>query len=75
MLTNYHTHTTFCDGKNTAEELVLQAIDLGFDALGFSGHGYTSQDSTYCMQNIKAYIEEVKRLKENMQKKFKFTLV
>jgi histidinol-phosphatase (PHP family) len=69
MLTNYHTHTTFCDGKNTAEELVLQAIDLGFDALGFSGHGYTSQDNTYCMQNTKAYIEEVKRLKEKYAKK------
>jgi histidinol-phosphatase (PHP family) len=48
---------------------VLQAIDFGFDALGFSGHGYTSQDSTYCMQNTKAYIEEVKRLKEKYAKK------
>ena len=27
MLTNYHTHTTFCDGNNTPEEVVLAAID------------------------------------------------
>ena len=27
MLSNYHTHTTFCDGKNTAEEVVLSAIE------------------------------------------------
>ena len=25
--TNYHTHCTFCDGKNTAEEMVLSAIE------------------------------------------------
>ncbi len=35
---NYHTHTTFCDGTSTAEEQVLQAIELGFFALGFSSH-------------------------------------
>ena len=35
---NYHTHTTFCDGTSTAEEMVQQALDLGFVALGFSSH-------------------------------------
>ena len=25
MLANYHTHTTFCDGKNTPEEIVRYA--------------------------------------------------
>lgn len=34
MLVNYHTHTKFCDGENTPEELVLYAIDKGFDAIG-----------------------------------------
>ena len=23
---NYHTHTRYCDGKNTPEEMVLEAI-------------------------------------------------
>ena len=32
MLTNYHTHTTFCDGQSTVEEVVLTAIEKGFDA-------------------------------------------
>ncbi len=36
--TNFHTHCTFCDGKNTAEEMVLSAIEKGFDILGFSSH-------------------------------------
>ena len=35
---NFHTHTTFCDGSSTAEEMVLQALELGFEQLGFSGH-------------------------------------
>ena len=35
---NYHTHTTFCDGKSTPEEIVLEAIRLGMDTIGFSGH-------------------------------------
>ncbi len=35
---NYHTHTILCDGTNTAEEMVQQALKLGFTHLGFSGH-------------------------------------
>ncbi len=35
---NYHTHTVFCDGKNTAEEMAEAAASLGMTHLGFSGH-------------------------------------
>jgi len=35
---NYHTHTTLCDGTNTAQEMVDRALELGFLHLGFSGH-------------------------------------
>ena len=38
MRTNYHTHTRWCDGKSTAEEVVLAAIEKGFGVLGFSSH-------------------------------------
>ena len=44
-----HTHTTFCDGKNTPEELAEEALRLGCPALGFSGHSYTPFDTSYCM--------------------------
>ena len=30
MKANYHTHTVFCDGKNTPEEIILAAIEKGF---------------------------------------------
>lgn len=35
---NYHTHTTWCDGRDTPEAVVLSAIDKGFEAIGFSSH-------------------------------------
>lgn len=46
---NYHTHTTFCDGKDTPEALVREAQRLGCPELGFSGHSYTFFDESYCM--------------------------
>ncbi len=68
MLTNYHTHTTFCDGKSTVEEVVLSAIEKGFDALGFSGHGYTAFDTSYCMKDTEGYLHEVRRVAEKYKK-------
>ena len=65
-LQNLHTHSTFCDGKYSLEEMVKGAIEKGFHSLGFSGHGYTSWWSEYCMteEGTKQYKEEIKRLKE-----------
>ena len=37
---NLHTHTIYADGKNTPEELVLAALEKGFDSIGFSEHSY-----------------------------------
>ncbi len=63
---NLHTHSTFCDGKDTPEEMVRAAIDLGMETLGFSGHSYTSFDSSYCMslEKTEAYRREIDRLRE-----------
>ena len=63
MLCNLHTHTTFCDGHDTAEEMVKVAIEKGFSTLGFSGHGFTTTEEDYCMQDTKAYMNEIFRLK------------
>jgi len=38
LKTNYHTHTTFCDGAESAEDMAKAALTKGFDILGFSGH-------------------------------------
>ena len=54
---NFHTHTTFCDGADTPEEMVDRALALGFSALGFSGH----MDPEVSM-DWDAYSAEVRRL-------------
>ncbi|WP_317856146.1 histidinol-phosphatase [Chakrabartyella piscis] len=63
---NFHTHTTFCDGKESVEAMVLAAIDKGFTALGFSGHSYTDFDLDFCMQKegISDYLKEVEAMKD-----------
>ena len=43
---NYHTHTTWCDGKDTPEAVVAAAIDKGFSAIGFSSHSMLPEDDT-----------------------------
>jgi len=35
---NYHTHTTWCDGADTPEAVVMSAIAKGYEAIGFSSH-------------------------------------
>ncbi len=44
MKSNYHTHTTWCDGRNTPREMVEAALGKGFDTLGFSSHSMLPQD-------------------------------
>lgn len=64
-LQNLHTHTTFCDGKNTAEEMVQAAVAAGMTAIGFSGHSYVEGDSTTMSPDATAaYRTEVLRLRE-----------
>ena len=74
MKCNLHTHTVFCDGVNTPEEMVMSAIDKGLVSFGFSGHGYTSFDFSYCMKNTEEYINEVLRLKEKFKDKIQVYL-
>ena len=61
-----HTHTNFCDGKNTPEEMIVAAIQKGMDCIGFSAHSYTIFDQSYCMsqQNTERYKQEIGRLKK-----------
>lgn len=61
----FHNHTTFCDGKSTAEEMVRAAVAAKCPSLGFSGHSYTRFDESYCMSKAgtEAYQAEIARLK------------
>ena len=62
---NVHSHTTFVDGRNSAEEMVQAALALGFHTLGFSEHGHADYDD--CSMSVEqepAYRAEVRRLRE-----------
>lgn len=62
---NLHTHTCYCDGKDTPLEMVQKAMELGFCALGFSGHGFSVYDEEFCMSQdaVLRYREEILQLK------------
>ena len=66
MIFDLHTHTSFSDGVNTPEEMILGAIGLGLDTVGISDHSYTSFDLECCMkaEDISVYKAELARLKE-----------
>ena len=59
MTANYHTHTFFCDGKASAEDMARQAVNLGFEHLGFSGHV-----DIHPKMDIPAYQAEIRRLQK-----------
>ena len=63
---DFHTHTTFCDGKNTAQEMAAAALQKGMTALGFSGHVYLPEGTEWCMsrENMELYRREIARLQE-----------
>ena len=66
-----HTHTTYSDGKNTPEEMILAAAYEGLDTIGISDHSYTSIDESYCIKKdkIAEYAAEISALKEKYRGK------
>lgn len=61
-----HMHTTYCDGKDSAEAMVISAIENGLAFAGISGHSFTPHDPSYCMsrEGTRNYIEEIRGLKD-----------
>ena len=74
-LSNYHTHTLYCDGKDSPEELVREALRLGCPELGFSGHAYVPFDDC-CMtrQGTLEYQREIRTLQEKYRDQIKIYL-
>ncbi len=73
---NLHTHTVFGDGKNTVEEMVLAAIDLGCDGIGFSEHSFIEDQTDWTMEKTQSedYISEVLRAKEKYKDRIEILL-
>lgn len=71
ILSDFHTHTSFCDGKHSPEEMVLYAIEKGMKALGFSMHAFVEFDLDVYSDSaaLYEYKKEVARLKEKYKDK------
>lgn len=62
---NFHTHTVYCDGKDTPGEMAEKACSLGFFALGFSGHCDPAFSGCgMSPENTRAYRRDIAALKE-----------
>ena len=69
-----HAHTTYCDGKNTVEEMVRTASELGCHTIGFSGHAYIKvfdwvEDWCMTLENEKKYQQDVRAVAEKYKDK------
>ena len=66
---DFHTHTTFSDGANSSEEMVLAAIEKGMTSIGFSEHSYAPYDLDCCIpsEDIPKYRDEIARLKKKYE--------
>lgn len=70
---NFHTHSTFCDGKNSPEEIIQTAIKKGFSVLGFSSHSiYPFAETWHISPNEHHhYVEQIRQLSQKYQNEIK----
>ena len=64
---DFHTHTTYCDGKSTPRQMVEAAYRMGLTDLGISGHAdYSMWEPGFGMSDeaLAAYKQELEALRE-----------
>jgi histidinol-phosphatase (PHP family) len=72
MLSNFHTHSTYCDGRSTPREIVESAISLGLSEIGFSSHSpLPGQDWCISEENLPRYFDEICSLRDEYNDKIK----
>ncbi len=71
---NLHTHSIYCDGKDSPRSIIETAINTGLKSIGFSAHSYTGlafDESAIKRDKIRQYIYEIKALKEEYRDRIK----
>lgn len=73
---NFHTHSNFCDGNDSPEAYIKEALNKNFKAIGFSSHTPTPipLDWTLKEENISGYINTIKTLKKKYEGKIEVYL-
>ncbi len=65
FLSCVHTHTHFCDGKDSPQTMVDKALELGFVSLGFSSHSPVQWDEWAMKpESVPAYRAEILELQQ-----------
>lgn len=60
---DYHTHTTYSDGKTSHEDNVKQAIKKGLQTIGISDHGWGHVFYGFKKDKLEEIKQEIKRLR------------
>ena len=67
---NFHTHSTWCDGKDSPRKMIQAAIAKGFTSIGFSSHAMLPEsDTDWVLTPDKAprYLKEIRALAEEFK--------
>ena len=62
LCADFHTHTTYCDGKSTPRQMVEAAYSMGLTDFGISGHAdYSMWEPGFGMSDaiLSAYKQEL----------------
>ncbi len=70
---NFHQHTNFSDGAFEPERYVKKAINLGFEAMGFTEHSPLPFENPFSLKekNVDEYITTISQLKIKYKDKIK----
>lgn len=65
-LTNYHSHSLYCDGRAGMEDFIRFALSEGFTSYGFSSHAPLPFPTAWTMEwdRMDDYVAEFRRMKE-----------
>ena len=72
ILSNCHTHTNYCDGKATAEQMILSAIDKGFSSIGISSHSPMSGGCDWTKKRSILILKKSMHSKKSIKIAFRF---
>lgn len=76
VLTNFHTHCDYCDGKGDAEEYVKEAINSNLKAIGMTCHAPVPFETDWTMQekDLTNYADVINALKNKYKNKIEVYL-
>jgi DNA polymerase (family 10) len=68
----FHVHTTYTDGKNSLEEMILSSLDIGYKYIGVSDHSASAYYANGLSgDGIMSQIKYIDRLNEKYEGKIK----